>query len=262
MNFNDNFDLRKHRDFLLAENFNISNLQEEELEEMASIAQVIPALKTRNTPEDQENIDIIQNAYQTTLSQFDPATSEITKDGRLKGFASAFRKNLPSKDYFERIAAELDLKNSDLAVNTTEKTAANDLLGKTSNKPGPVKKSTSDEPAAEPKVKTKKSPTLKITNPKADEKPVSSLFGDGSTDSEEMDMDKQAAKAAKSSKEFADEVAPDKTERFNKGLKFVTKFKDDRDLVDAYLKKAKDEYKLSANMIKDLKRAAGRQVEA
>jgi len=28
------------------------------------------------------------------------------------------------------------------------------------------------------------------------------------------------------------------------------------------LKKAKDEYKLSANMIKDLKRAAGRQVEA
>ena len=78
---------------------------------------------------------------------------------------------------------------------------------------------------------------------------------------EEIEMAKQAAKAAKSSKEFADEVAPDKTERFNKGLKFVTKHKDDRDLVDAYLKKAKDEYKLSANMIKDLKRAAGRQVE-
>ena len=128
------------------------------------------------------------------------------------------------------------------------------------------RKADPNKPAAEPKAKAEKpakekSPKLRITDPTAGEKPVSSTFIDGE-DEEEMEMDKQAAKAAKGSKEFADEVAPDKTEKFNLGLKFVTKYKDDRNLIDAYLKKAKDEYKLSANMIKDLKRAAGRQVEA
>ena len=44
--------------------------------------------------------------------------------------------------------------------------------------------------------------------------------------------------------------------------KIKQKYKDDKKVIDAYLKKAKDEYKLPANMIKDLKRAAGREVEA
>ena len=239
MNFNDNFDLRKHRDFLLAENFDTSNLQEEELEEEVSLEEMAKLTSAGGelTPLGQKAADIIKN------------NPELKKSALLKALNAD-----------PEIAQILDANEEELHQNQTNRFAEFILGNRELGQRGAPKKSVA-EPAAEPKVKTKKSPTLKITNPKANEKPVSSLFGDGSIDPEEIEMAKQAAKAAKSSKEFADEVAPDKTERFNKGLKFVTKHKDDRDLVDAYLKKAKDEYKLSANMIKDLKRAAGRQVE-
>ena len=52
-----------------------------------------------------------------------------------------------------------------------------------------------------------------------------------------------------------------KNKLVNLGLKFIGKYKDDKAKVDAYLKKAKDEYKLPKTMMDDLKRAAGRGVE-
>jgi hypothetical protein len=52
----------------------------------------------------------------------------------------------------------------------------------------------------------------------------------------------------------------DKKQKFNTGLKFIKKYKDDKPKVDAYLKKAKDEYKFSKSMLDDLKRTAGRDV--
>lgn len=78
------------------------------------------------------------------------------------------------------------------------------------------------------------------------------------------DEDKEAAKAAGSdetAKELGKAIPKDKLELFNKGLKFIKKFKDDKKVIDAYLKKAKEEYKLSPLMLKDLKRAAGRETE-
>ena len=246
MNINNDFDLKKAKNFLLTENFDASYLQEEDLDENEEVSLEEMAKLTGAggvfTPLGQRAADIIKN------------NSELEKSALLKALNAD-----------PEIAQILDASEEELHQNQTNKFAAlvrgSRELGQRGRKADPNK------PVAEPKVKAEKpakekSPKLRITDPTAGEKPVSSLFGDGSIDPEEMEMAKQAAKAAKSSKEFADEVAPDKTERFNKGLKFVTKYKDDRDLVDAYLKKAKDEYKLSANMIKDLKRAAGRQVEA
>lgn len=52
----------------------------------------------------------------------------------------------------------------------------------------------------------------------------------------------------------------EKKEKFNLGLKFIKKYKDDKPKIDAYLKKAKEEYKLTKPMLDDLKRAAGRDV--
>ena len=224
MNFNSDFDLKKAKSFLLSEGYeeqefededkmqdyyNDSNFisETEELEEMASIKQVTTALQNRNSPTDQETKDVIEKAYQATLKQFDPATAVIKSD-RLTGFASAFKKNLPSKGYFEKIAAELDLPNPELAVNTTEKTAANDLLGKTPNKKGP--KVDPNKPAAAPKAE--KSPKIKITNPKAAAKTAAepsskladlapaSVFGGGEADEEDMAAEKQAVAAAKGGK--------------------------------------------------------------
>jgi len=80
--------------------------------------------------------------------------------------------------------------------------------------------------------------------------------------SKKDDEDDDASKSA-STDETAKELGntpEDKKQKFNTGLKFVKKYKDDKPKVDAYLKKAKEEYKLSKSMIDDLKRAAGRDV--
>ena len=78
-------------------------------------------------------------------------------------------------------------------------------------------------------------------------------------------MDDEDAEAAKAvgSDETAKELGStpeDKKEKFNLGLKFIKKYSDDKAKVDAYLKKAKEEYKLTKGMLDDLKRAAGREV--
>jgi hypothetical protein len=168
----------------------------EALNEFASTLNIINALKNRNASGDQEKIDTLQNAEKAALSQFDLATAEITNDGRLKGFGSAFRKNLPSKNYFEDLAAELDL-NPVFSTNTIEKAAANKLMGKIPNKPG--KQANPNKPAAEPKAKVAKSPKLRITDPTAGEKPVAASFIDGE-DEEDVAAEKQAIAAAKGGK--------------------------------------------------------------
>jgi hypothetical protein len=79
------------------------------------------------------------------------------------------------------------------------------------------------------------------------------------------DMDDEDKEAIKSMGKdvTANKIAntpEEKKEKFNLGLKFIKKYKDDKPKIDAYLKKAKEEYKLPSSMIKDLKRAAGRDV--
>ena len=78
------------------------------------------------------------------------------------------------------------------------------------------------------------------------------------------DEDKEAMKAAekdKTAKALAS-TPEEKKEKFNLGLKFIKKYKDDKSKIDAYLKKAKEEYKFTKSMMDDLKRTAGREVAA
>ena len=78
------------------------------------------------------------------------------------------------------------------------------------------------------------------------------------------DEDKEAIKSMgkdKISKELAS-TPEEKKEKFNLGIKFIKKYKDDKPKIDAYLKKTKEEYKFSKSMLDDLKRTAGREVEA
>jgi hypothetical protein len=85
-----------------------------------------------------------------------------------------------------------------------------------------------------------------------------------STSTDMDDEDKEAAKSAEkdSTAKALASTPEEKKEKFNLGLKFIKKYKDDKSKVDAYLKKAKEEYKFTKYMIDDLKRAAGREVEA
>ena len=85
-------------------------------------------------------------------------------------------------------------------------------------------------------------------------------FDDVSYSEPEGDEAAAAVGSDETAKELGKAVPKDKIEKFNTGLKFIKKYKDDKKIIDAYLQKAKDEYKLPANMIKDLKKAAGREV--
>jgi hypothetical protein len=101
---------------------------------------------------------------------------------------------------------------------------------------------------AEPKAKTKVEPKAKAE--KASTKDMD-------------DEDKEAAASIgkdETAKELGKTAPKDKIEKFNLGLKFIKKYKDDKPKVDAYLKKAKEEYKFSTAMLKDLKKTAGRDV--
>ena len=153
-----------------------------------------------------------------------------------------------------------------ISTNTIEKDAANQITGKEAGQRG---RKPSEKKAEEPKAKKEKAekPAKEKPESKAkDEEEDAEGIDDstyykseeefGSTEKEPSAKDVKAAE-----KEFGN-VSSDKLEKFNTGLKFIKKYKDDKKVIDAYLKKAKDEYKLPANMIKDLKRAAGREVEA
>jgi ATP-dependent 26S proteasome regulatory subunit len=62
---------------------------------------------------------------------------------------------------------------------------------------------------------------------------------------------------------FSDGIfSEEKKIKFNQFLSSVKKNKEDKAKVDAILKLAKDKFKLSSALINDLKRAAGREVEA
>jgi hypothetical protein len=138
---------------------------------------------------------------------------------------------------------------------------------KAGEKPEPKEKEEKkSEPKSKKEEKSKSEPKAKKEEEESDvelaalEKAEKEFY---SPEEEETPTEKEPStkdvKAAE--KEFGD-VSSDKMEKFNTGLKFIKKYKDDKKIIDAYLKKAKDEYKLPANMIKDLKRAAGRNVEA
>ena len=102
---------------------------------------------------------------------------------------------------------------------------------------------------AEPKAKAEKAKT----EPKAEKASTKDMD----------DEDKEASKNIGSdatAKELGKTAPKDKIEKFNLGLKFIKKYKDDKPKVDAYLKKAKEEYKFSTAMLKDLKKTAGRDV--
>lgn len=117
-----------------------------------------------------------------------------------------------------------------------------------------VKVQSSRKPKPEEEKSSTPKPPKKSTSDKQD-RPSRKM-------SDMDDEDKEAIKSMgkdKTSKELAS-TPEEKKEKFNLGLKFIKKYKDDKPKVDAYLKKAKEEYKFPSNMLKDLKRAAGRDV--
>jgi len=229
----------------LAEKYQID---EEVINEMASIKQLKSELERQGKETELKAIAAAERAALDTLK----ADPTITSDGRLKGYVPTLKKellnthNIKLQDLLSKVAGKAEddgVKfSSDIATNTIEKDAANQLTGKEAGQRG--------RKATEKPAKAEKAPKAKSAMaPKAE--PMD-------------DEDAEAAKAA-GSDEMAQKLGStpeEKKVKFNQFLSSVKKNKEDKAKVDAILKLAKDKFKLSSALINDLKRAAGREVEA
>jgi hypothetical protein len=153
-----------------------------------------------------------------------------------------------------------DKFKDDIATNTIEKDAAAQVLGTEKGQRG--RKADPNKPEKAPSTGQKGRPAGAAKEKVATRTPGEDGFDDVSYSDAEDEEGPSAKDIAgdETAKELSN-IPADKKDKFNLGLKFINKYKDDKAKVDAYLKKAKDEYKLPKTMMDDLKRAAGRGVE-
>jgi hypothetical protein len=229
----------------LAEKYQID---EEVINEMASIKQLKSELERQGKETELKAIAAAERAALDTLK----ADPTITPDGRLKGYVPTLKKellnthNIKLQDLLSQVAGKAEddgVKfSSDIATNTIEKDAANQITGKEAGQRG--------RKATEKPAKTEKAPKAKVEK---------------ASKAEPMDDEDAEATKAAGSDEMAKKLGstPDEKKiKFNQFLSSVKKNKEDKAKVDAILKLAKDKFKLSGALMNDLKRAAGREVEA
>ena len=233
--------------------------EEDQLNEIEQLAEMASMVQLKNQLEKQgksDELEAVKAAEQTTIDKLktNPEFSGEGKNIRLKGYVKNLKKELKDTHGIDlqvllsQVAAQAEKAGEDfkddIATNTIEKNAAAQVLGTKKSKPGPQSSNKSKE---EPKAKTEKAP-------KAEPKKA-----------EEEDDEVAAATKAISGDETAKELGStpeEKKVKFNQFLSSVKKNKDDKAKIDGILKLAKDKFKFAKTMMDDLKRAAGREVEA
>jgi hypothetical protein len=240
-------------------------LDEETINEMASIKQLKSELARQGKEAELKAVTDAERAALDALKT-DPT---ITSDGRLKGYVPTLKKellnthNIKLQDLLSKVAGKAEddgVKfSSDIATNTIEKDAANQITGKEPgqrgrkadpNKPEkPASTGKKGRPAGEPKAKV------------ATRTPGDDGFDDVSYSDDEDAAATKSAGSDSTAKELAS-TPEEKKVKFNQFLASVKKNKDDKAKIDGILKLAKDKFKFAKSMMDDLKRAAGREVEA
>jgi len=263
-------------------------LDEETINEMASINQTVKGLKALG---DEKKAELVLNIAQKTLNQFkeDPVikTDRLFKNlkpdeypnkkERTISYSTEFLKNfkketgedfneltfnIEARYNKEKPGEEKPFKSPGLAINTTDKDAANQVLGIEKRTPGP--QADPNKPKEEKPTSTGKK-GRPASEPKA-EKTATLTKGDDGFDTVDYSDDEGSAEAMKAagSDETAKELSStpeEKKVKFNQFLASVKKNKDDKAKIDGILKLAKDKFKFAKTMMDDLKRAAGREVE-
>jgi hypothetical protein len=269
----------------LAEKYQID---EETINEMASVVQTKKALEKLVDAglSPKENLDLVIDVEKETLDQFKNSNPSMTSDGRLirklkpeeitgkrdtKGYGADFEQNFKKKSgvRFDEFTADIEDKynnafpgekkfNSGLATNTTEKEAAAQIFDLEKGKQGrkadpnkpekPASTGQKGRPAGEPKVKV-------ATRTKGDDG-----FDDVSYSDDEEGPSAKDITGDETAKELGN-TPEEKKLKFNQFLSSVKKNKDDKAKIDGILKLAKDKFKFPKQMMDDLKRSAGRDVQ-
>jgi hypothetical protein len=190
--------------------------------------------------------------------------SKMDKEG-LKGLLKAIRQQISGKGQTSAVAqalkkqTEFDDSGSKLQDNQTNNAILKALglkepgqRGRKAdpNKPEkPASTGKKGRPAGEPKAKI------------ATRTPGDDGFDDVSYSDDEDAAATKSAGSDSTAKELAS-TPEEKKVKFNQFLASVKKNKDDKAKIDGILKLAKDKFKFAKSMMDDLKRAAGREVEA
>jgi hypothetical protein len=193
----------------------------------------------------------MEKVVNRTLSDRGISKADVSKMDKedLKGLLKAIRQQISGKGQTPAVAqalkkqTEFDDSGSKLQDNQTNNAILKALGLK---EPGTRGRKAAEKPAEAPKAK-------KETAPKAEPK------------TEPADDEDAAATKAAGSDSTAKELAStpeEKKVKFNQFLASVKKNKDDKAKIDGILKLAKDKFKFAKSMMDDLKRAAGREVEA
>jgi hypothetical protein len=239
-------------------------LDEETINEMASIKQLKSELERQGKEAELKAVTAAERAALDSLKS-DPT---ITPDGRLKGYVPTLKKellnthNIKLQDLLSTVAGKAEddgVKfSSDIATNTIEKDAANQITGKELGQRGrkadpnkaekPASAGKKGRPAGEPKTKV-------ATRTKGDDG-----FDDVSYSDDEEGPSAKDISGDETAKQLGS-TPEEKKVKFNQFLSSVKKNKEDKAKIDGILKLAKDKFKFPKTMMDDLKRAAGRDVE-
>jgi hypothetical protein len=244
----------------------------EQLAEMASMVQLKTQLEKQGKTGELEAVKAAEKATIDKLKQ-NPVFSGEGKNARLKGYVSALKKELKAEhdinlqDLLTKVMLDAekagDKFKDDIATNTIEKDAAAQVLGTEKGQRG--RKASEEKPKAEKPESTGKKgrPAGTAKEKVATRTPGADGFDDVSysdaedtegPSSKELEKDETAKELGSTPEE--------KKVKFNQFLASVKKNKEDKAKIDGILKLAKDKFKFSKTMLDDLKRAAGREVEA
>ena len=201
--------------------------------------------------EDQTLEDATRDITDEVLKDMGLSKDDLKKDAdKAKEVLKAIRSKVVGKNQDPRVAkalakqTEFDDSGNPLQANQTNNAILKALGLK---EPGARGRKATEKPAEAPKAKKETSPK---SAPKAE-----------TSDDEEVVAATKAAGSDSTAKELAS-TPEEKKVKFNQFLASVKKNKDDKAKIEGILKLAKDKFKFPKTMMDDLKRAAGREVEA
>ena len=227
------------------------NIKEDDLNEIPDFGGRFDSQVAAKYGEDQTLEDATKDITDEILKDMGLSRDDLKKDAdKAKEVLKAIRSKVVGKNQDARVKKALEKQTEfDDSGNALQANQTNNAILKALGlkEPGQRGRKASEKPAEAPKAKTEKAP-------KAEPKKA-----------EEEDDEVAAATKAISGDETAKELGStpeEKKVKFNQFLASVKKNKDDKAKIDGILKLAKDKFKFAKTMMDDLKRAAGREVEA
>jgi hypothetical protein len=227
------------------------NIKEDDLNEIPDFGGRFDSQVAAKYGEDQTLEDATKDITDEILKDMGLSRDDLKKDAdKAKEVLKAIRSKVVGKNQDARVKKALEKQTEfDDSGNALQANQTNNAILKALGlkEPGQRGRKASEKPAEAPKAKTEKAPKAEPKKAEAEDDEVA------------------AATKAISSDETAKELGStpeEKKVKFNQFLASVKKNKDDKAKIDGILKLAKDKFKFAKTMMDDLKRAAGREVEA